>query len=458
MNEENNITIDNNIIEKNKKSKKNFIIGAVIVLIVLGVLLYIGYKKLNSNPVAIYQNAITDTYNYLSKNLKESEKNSLNYNGNDPLNLNINAKLDSNIEELKNFNGYDYGLKIGYDPKKEMLNMGLDISKDKQKIISAIYALINNKAYLKSDELFNKVINLGDIDLDEYADISMNNVDFSYDELDYVLKSLKNIINDSFDKSKFKVDNDKLTIDNKEYNVKKIVYKMDAKNMERTSQFIIDNMLKDQKLIEIFSKLSGVSTSDIEKGLKDALKDINFSNFKTIDIILYTTKLNEIIAGSMVEDNIEYVKFTNVNKNLNIIFTDNKDEIIINSKDDLTTIKCNNGNTELFSIDIKNSKDSIKIDFLLNYEGKFIGTLELKNMKSSKDKTTGDFILSFKTSIFGEEMDFKIDGSYSVLKGEVESLDTTNSVDINTLSESEIMGIYSKLGSILERFGLSDLL
>ena len=98
MNEENNITIDNNIIEKNKKSKKNFIIGAVIVLIVLGVLLYIGYKKLNSNPVAIYQNAITDTYNYLSKNLKESEKNSLNYNGNFPLNLNINAKLDSNIE------------------------------------------------------------------------------------------------------------------------------------------------------------------------------------------------------------------------------------------------------------------------------------------------------------------------------------------------------------------------
>lgn len=454
---EENKNMEAEVIAKNNKSKKTFIIGAVIILIVLGFLIYFGYKKLNSNPVEIYKQAINNTYDSLSEVLKEAEKSSIN--DNEPYNVKFNAKLDSNMEELKNFVGYNYSATVGIDPKKENISVDLVIDKNNSRILKILLAVINNKGYLKSEELYNKVLSLGDVDLTEEG-IELNSINVNYDDIDYVLKSLKNIVIDSLDKDKFDIKNDKITIDSKEYSVKKVLYKLDNDNMKRTSKYVVDKMLQDKKLMEILSDLSGKDVSEVESSLKDGIKEIDSEDYKTIDVVLYATKLNEVIAGSLIEDSKEYIKFDNVKNNININFKDEEDEIEIkvNIKEDIVTINVINAGAEVAKLVMTGDDENIKCDYEINYQGKISGTLEFKNVKSSKDSGSGDFVFTINAGIMGQNINLKLDGNYSVNKGDIETLDPNESVDINSLSENDLMSIYAKLGSILEQFGLSDLL
>ena len=243
---------------QNKKSKWKFIIGGLFIVIAIAIGLYIGYQKLNSNPTVIYKNAINGIYGALNNSIEEAKKNTTNLDiKKEPFTLNLNAKLESNMKKLKSFSGLEYNLSFGLDYSKEKGNLGLGIKDGNDSIINVLASVVNDTAYVKCDELLNRVINVGEFKFADNFDFSqVNTTNINYDNIEYILKSFKNILIDSLDVNKFTITNETIKIGNKEYDAKKVLYKLDKENLERTAKFIVDKMSNDEKLLQNIADLT----------------------------------------------------------------------------------------------------------------------------------------------------------------------------------------------------------
>lgn len=449
---------------KNKKSRKKFIIGGVLVLIAIAIGLYFGYKKLNSNPMSIYKNVINETYEALSDLVKEAKDKEMDINiESDPFVLSMNATLNSSMPELKSFSGLNYDLMVGMDYKEKKANFGVGLSENNSAIVKALMSFVNKNAYLKSDEIFNKVIDLGEVDLfsemnlDEIFKVNGEAVKFSYSDIEVILSEMRTIIINSLDKDKFELQEETIKVDNKDYNAKKVIYNLDKENMNRTIKFICDEILKNDKLLNALVKISGVDKDELKNALKDAREEEYTGEYaKTV---LYTNKLNDIIAGSLIVDEEEIVKYTENNDKTKVVIKEEQVSIVIEEKDDYVSVKMSESNTEIMSLEIYENNDDIKVLFEANVEGtKVSGSIETKNVKVNKTKASGDFKLSLKTSVLEKDIDVSLDGKYSLEKKAIETINPSGSVKLENLSENEMMEAYTKISNIAEKLGLAGLL
>lgn len=445
--------------EKNKKRKAKFLICGVLVIIAIAVGLYVGYKKLNNDPMGIYKDSINGLYKILNNAINESKDKNLDSIdiSKEPFVFELNGKLESDMPELKNFTGLNYHIATGMDLANKKINVGLDIKDNKDSLVNLILSVIDKNIYLK---IFDKVLDLGEedifgnIDLNTSFSVNGNSAKFDYDNYSYILKEFKTIIIDSLDKNKFAMEEETITINGKEYKAKKAIYNLDKENMERTLKFIKERILKDDKLITAISESIGITETE----LKDALnEEIDMNGYNDIKINLYTDKLNNLIAGSTTINNSE-IRFDCVNDEVNFEIKDDSNSLkVVKEKNDNIVISYNENSSQLFKITFEGNDKNFKIPFLFNIEGSTIsGTIELKNIETSKDSASADIIFSLNTMIENQKIDFTIDGNYRVAKTNIETLDTTNSIKIDDITEEEAMEIFEKLGTLLERFGLSD--
>lgn len=449
-------------VETNKKRKWKVLLCGLFILIAIAIGLYIGYQKLNSNPIAIYKNAINEAYDKLNSTLKKMEKNdfsSLRLNE-EPISLDIKATLDSNMEELKNFTDLTYNLNMGIDLKNQKILGSVSINDQNETIISGDLAAVNNNIYAKSTELFDKVLDLGEYNIFEEVEEEIGIEDFniilSYDNYEYILKSIKDILINSLDKDKFTIEQEKITINNKEYNAKKVIYNLDEENMKRTNKFIIDSILKDEKLLEALANSTGKKVEELKEALKDTDNENSYSNVK---IILYTDALNNVIAGSIYEEETEIIKFDCVKK-ANVTIELEQTKLTLTEEEDFVHITGTNGEEEKINLKLYEENNGLKIEYEIDSNGtRVTGIIETKNKnKLSNNEIYSDFKFSANATILGKEYAVALDGSITLTKGELQIFDTTNSKKIEELTESELTKAYVKLSSILKRLGLSDLI
>ena len=116
--------------EEEKKKKGG---GRVVVLLILLFLIvalggvafwYFNSKKVN--PVKVYQNAINDLYGVLESGLKNVGNSTGNQifkvnPFNEPFTLGIKANMETNIEELAPYSGYEYNFRGGVDYKNRKI-------------------------------------------------------------------------------------------------------------------------------------------------------------------------------------------------------------------------------------------------------------------------------------------------------------------------------------------------
>lgn len=452
--------------EKNKKGKVKFFIIGALIIIAVAVGLYIGYKKLNNDPMSIYKDSINNVYKSLNNALKENKNNSLDSIDitKDPVVINLDAKFDSSMSELKNFSGLNYSLETGLDYTNKKLNVGASIKDSSSPILSFILSVIDKNIYLKSEELYSKVLDLGEedifgnLDINSYFQVNGNDAKFDYDNYSYILKEFKMILIDSLDKNKLSMTNENITINNKEYKAKKATYNLDKENMERTLKFFQSRILKDEKLIKALAESVGVTTDTLKEGLNE---EIDMSSYEDIKVNLYTDNLNNLIAGSFVGSDTEVIKFDCAKDELNI--EANIDNVILKisqDKEDNIEFIASENNVEVIKMTFKEiDKENVKIDYRFNIDGLVIdGNILVKDFKTTKDSMSFDMKLIFNTSFANKPIDFTIDGSFRIAKTDVKTLDNVGSVKIDNISETEAMEIFTKLSSALERFGLSDLI
>ena len=134
--------------EKNRKGKIKFLICGFLVVISIAIGLFIGYKKLNNDPMSISINGI---YKKLNNALKESKNKNFTTLDltKDPFIVDLKAKLDSNMPELKPFTGLDYHLNVGMDLANKKMNMGLDIDENNNSLLNLVLSVIDKNIYLK---------------------------------------------------------------------------------------------------------------------------------------------------------------------------------------------------------------------------------------------------------------------------------------------------------------------
>lgn len=447
--------------EKNKKGKIKFLICGFLVVISIAIGLFIGYKKLNNDPMSIYRDSINGIYKKLNNALKESkDKNFTTLDlTKDPFIVDLKAKLDSNIPELKPFTGLDYHLNVGMDLANKKMNMGLDIDENNNSLLNLVLSVIDKNIYLK---LYDKILDLGEEDIfgnmniETYFKVNGNNAKFDYDNYMYILKEIKTIIIDSLDKNKFKMEETKITLNTKEYKVKKAIYNLDKENVERTIKFINSKILKNEKLLKTIAESIGLKEEELKEKLNE---EVNTNNINDIKINLYADKLNNIIAGSVETENEEIIKFDCIDQKTNfVIAKDNQKLTVTAEENNNIVITFAEEYRELFKITIEENNKNYKIPFTFNSEGNAInGILELNNISETKESLSVDFVFSLNTTISSEKIDFKIDGNYKISKKDLSTIDPTGSIKIEDISEEEAMEIFEKLNSLFTKFCLNDL-
>lgn len=447
--------------EKNRKGKIKFLICGFLVVISIAIGLFIGYKKLNNDPMSIYRDSINGIYKKLNNALKESKNKNFTTLDltKDPFIVDLKAKLDSNMPELKPFTGLDYHLNVGMDLANKKMNMGLDIDENNNSLLNLVLSVIDKNIYLK---LYDKILDLGEEDIfgnmniETYFKVNGNNAKFDYDNYMYILKEIKTIIIDSLDKNKFKMEETKITLNTKEYKVKKAIYNLDKENIERTITFINSKILKNEKLLKTIAESMGLKEEELKEKLKE---EVNTNSINDIKINLYADKLNNIIAGSVETENEEIIKFDCIDKKTNfVIAKDNQKLTVTAEENNNIVITFAEEYRELFKITIEENNKNYKIPFTFNVEGNAInGILELNNISETKESLSVDFVFSLNTTIASEKIDFKIDGNYKISKKDLSTIDTTGSIKIENISEEEAMEIFEKLNSLFTKFGLNDL-
>lgn len=463
-----NINANTNMGNEKKKGK-----GGIVLLIVLVLLLALGgglyfywdeiFNTKESTAIKVYENAINNTYELLSKAMKSNRSREFELDFNKPYTLGLNVTLNSSMAELRNFSGLKYGVNVGVDMAKEKAIFGASINDTSSTIINVLAYYANSNVYFKSEQLIDKVFKVGTSDLfEEIGDLqdAFSDYDFDIEDLEYVLEAYKNILINSLDESKITISDENITLSSQEYKAKKYGYTLDRSGTEQLINSLINGMLRDDKLMDIFVKITNQDRKVIEEALNKELNDLDFTGFETIIINLYADNEGELLAGNVEEASKEVVNFELVDSFKMTIVIDG-DSLVIKEEKDYYTISYvyKDSGFELGNLKIYKSDKDFKMDYEFYVNGvKVNGSLGFSNIKQTATKLFGEFDFSFNMSFMGEKIDIALNGDYSLEAGDIKTLDTSNSVKIEDLTEEDQMEIYTKMMSILDRFGLEDFL
>lgn len=458
MNEENksNKELEQNVVvpeESKRKKRKKILVILILLLIAIAVGLFLGYQRLISNPLSIYKKVINETYDLANNFLEENFKDAMYINlSEEPLIINASFSLDTNMEELSALRNYEYNLSLGVDVPKEQINLSLGLSDDNEDIINILLAFINDKAYMKSDELYDKTLDLGMPELD-FSELQMEEGYYTYEDLDIALNKMKSILINSLDSNKFSTSEETITVNGKQIKAKKFTYLLDQANMERTLNYIREEMIKDEELMNALSHIIGISTSDLEDALKE---DIDYSNYKDVYINLYTNGGTKVIAGNVITEEEAVIRFTNQDSIFNMFIGDDYTNFTIKSENNVIDIVYNEYDEEIFALSITIKDKTQKMELTMNdYGNELVMIIETSNVKSNKISISSDFTLSYNMNSYGEETSFELTGNMEISKEELENIDIESSVDINTLSDEEALVFYENLMNILDKLNLS---
>lgn len=434
--------------EGKRKRKKAKIIGIVILIIIaIGVGLFVGYQKLSSNPLSVYKKAINETYKLANNFLEENKKNTMTINYlEEPFAMETNFTLNSDSEEYQALSNYEYRLSLGFNIPNEQMNLSFGLNDDEGKIIRLLLAFMNDHAYLQSEELYSEVLDLGLSELN-FSELTMENIaNYDYNDLQVVLSNMKEILINSLDKDKFSYEDETINISGKETNAKKFTYLLDRENMERTINYITNEMLKKDELMTSLSNITGLTKEEID-----------YSNYTEITINLYTNNRNEIVAGNLTEDNSALIRFTYQEETFDLFVGDEYENMTVNIKDNTMSMAYEEYGEELLSLSFSGEEDRQNMDITINDYGDIINLkIDFSNIEMNETYYYADFVIDCTLTSYGVDSNFELKGNLGLKKGELTTIDPENSVSIDSLTEEQASIFYENLLNVLERLGLSS--
>ncbi len=446
-----------------KKSKLPIILVILVLLVIGGGAFYYFYlnNKVEENvvkPIEVYKKAINKAYEVAQV-----------YYQNDNLGLSINPLEDSfylegglqlttNIEEIEFLNNMKFNAMAGLDYKNKEGALEVELAKDITNLKILGY-LKNDIEYIQYKDIFDKVINVGEIELFSTVDSFIK--ELNLDELENIdtldaFRRLRDIIIDTLDESKFESLNETVTLDGKSYQVRSIKYHMDKDNIERTIKDIKDKFQNDEVLKEFTDSNSLISMLEslIQEKADISTDDITY---KPIDIVFYVDSEENILGGSLIDatNEKELLQISNIEDNLKIISEDDSYSV---------TLTEYSGYYELYFLNKKNNM-SARVIAKEDGSGSYSitaaqGSLDFtyKNVVNKEEEASFDFGLNFRMK--GSDNKFITlainNGHFGVKKGEFSKLDISNAVSIDEISQEEMLEFEEKAKQIMVDLGFEE--
>ncbi len=441
----------------NKSRKWKFLICSLLIIIAVGVGLYVGFNKLTSNPMLVYKMALNNFYNEIKEDFKNVKPQEFFIDAlNEPFTINLNTKIATNQTELKLLENIKYDINIGFDYPKKQAMASLSLSDSNDPIIKVLGAIMNDSVYVKSDEIFDKVIKIGEYDvfdnLKEYSD----NLDYSYkgninEDIVEATKEIKNILIDSLDSKNFKISNAKIKVDNKNVKVKKVTYTLNKTDLENTLKDILTKVSDNSSILDVLAYVSSKPKTDLRESLDYLAKNLDLDLEKLV-IDVYANTWNKVVKMDLFIDNEKLMVYEKENDDdkITIEMEDQTLEIIGNDKESTITLKELGEDVLKIIVD----GDAQSLDIVFDYETTYL-ELKLDNMVNNENKSSQDFELSLSDS--EENVKIDLEGSLSILKGEIEVVDTSNSILYTDISEKDMAKMSDNLNKLIEGLNLTNL-
>ncbi len=452
-----------------KKTNTKAILIAVILIALICVIAFGVYYVLskNVNPKKVFENSINVFYSGIEdagNNLKNESTIDL---LNEPININLTAKLDSSMAELKNFTNVEYGLSMGLDVKNEKVTIGASASENSKKLIEGLMTVLNDRVYLKTN-MFDKVIDLGtteenEISFQELIDaLKEMKTDETYEDILYVVKTYKDLLISSLDEEKFSTSNTEITVSGESMKVKKITYNLDKENMERTTNYLRDEMQKDDKFMDILEKYDVTGTEPEDEEDSSATIDEEKNEFEDATISLYVNSVGVVVAGDLYEGEFKNLSFTYLDEKLECyVYNTDGSYLVINYRDsvgDITYYESKDASVPLMIMNF--GEDLVKLNLNINENGTQIKVgVDLTNIKDEGKTGSADYkvTLNLVSANMGN-IDLSVTGKYSIGTGAVNAFDTNGAVKKEELTEEDVNTIMTNLMPVLEKFGLDSII
>ena len=404
-----------------ESKKKNSTLPLIlIILVLLGIGGYLGYKYFFASKDNIVKGLINGMYDTFEEVLDKAneydfKKESVLVKG--------DLSIDSNITELKDLNGIKLNYTTGIDYKKKKMEFGLGIEEDKKELIDAMMYVLDDEAYVLLKDYYKSLIKI-DSDGTEFDKIFETESKIEVDDIKYIVKTYKDALIESLDMKDFKESNDKIEIDDKEVDVKKLEYDVTLEKIDKLSKKVAKKLKEDKKFISKISDMFEVDEDDVKESLESYIDSEEYDDDTEVGKInIYVKGLNNEFAGMDItseENKIEVRKDGNVTY-VEIKSDDSKVKFVITSEE-----------------------DSCVIEF--KTDG-FKGKINLKEEKIDNKNKKGKLEISIDVN--GEKLTIK--SNYKVKVGaKIADIDTDDAKAMSKLTEAEMTEISEKLMENLE--------
>ena len=422
---------------REKKTKKTLITSAIIFVVIIASLF--GVYFLYLTPQSYFSKTLENTSTFA----RTFFDNSVSIYGKDYNTLLGDYTTTITLEQNSNKISLNLNGNLGYDKKENNTYLTGELKDSNSKLLDFnLFIDKTNKLYFNSKDIFDKTIftdineAINEINPDNNINYSQLTKDLTNitDSISYLSNKIVNSYKDNYESDKLKKNIENKKIVNKKVLTMKITNEMTSEELKTVLSKILDDLIKDEKSLEAISVIvnedtnSKVTTSDV-KGLLTNVKDSIKENTED-------KKVKMIINYSILSKEFVYAE----------IQIDNDDPIIIKQEDGIyyMTFEESSGSDKT-KIDIQyNSKDE---DYTIIFsENEQEITINAKTKKVSDKEYK--YNMSVKSNISSINLTYDIVTTIK-LDEKLENFDTTNAINVNSLTKEEQMKITTKVYSIL---------
>ena len=382
--------------------KKHISLIVSIVLIVVGCLVYFGYRYMTPKKVLIR------TLESYKKTVFEDNKNSDNMEkilSKDYKALDISGKMTYINQNI----GID--IKYNEDTKDKISQIKYDLDVNNSKLSGDLVST-NKKLYIMIKDVFEKYyyIDMDDELPDDYINFLKIDEELDIEKvIDLYIDSIdENISNSNFNSSK-----ETITLDGKKIKTKKYTINYDKKLNDKIFNTFIKKVKNNEDASITMSKILGVEEKELDKTFEKTLKELKDEEDYSYNLSVYT-KLNKTYLIEIEKD-----------KN-SIAINKDKDtyNFIIKSEDSTITGKV-----------LTHNKDKVKIEAKL--KNKYY-SMDIDSVTDVTKSSSKEIIMKNDTIItsMGQKMDFDFD--ITIKEGEkIDSSIIKDAEDMDNISQKE---------------------
>ncbi len=334
----------NNEKKKNKVRKTRVIIGsiALAVIALTGILFYV-----TTSPRFIFGALLDKYYKGFSWALNNVSGNDFDINfATEPVIAkgSFNADIESaDVEFVNQVSNFDFNYDIGLDLKNRKAEAGLGVSFSGAKLIDILAGYKDNQLLValtgsqKVGKIYDKNLKMDLNDIESSIPFEMitsyikafRNSKMTTDDAQYIVKSIKDLINGSLSDVKFEEPvKETITIDGNEFNATKYLLVLNNENAKIILNYLVNGIINNEELLTKIAQYTSTPAKDIKQELtaySDELAEDDTYVGSNATLAIYTTGsifFKDIVKFSVLIDNEEVGYYINYN-----------DKVIINANE-----------------------------------------------------------------------------------------------------------------------------